>query len=225
MKVIIVGGGKVGFYLAKALMEHKHSPVVIEKSRQLCTSIANQLDVPVICGDGSILSVLESAGAREADSLVGVAGQDEVNLVCCQIAKRIFHIERTVARVNNPRNVQVMKQLGVDIPISSTYNIARLVERELDTAAIKQLMSLNGGETTLSEVELPHSYELDGLQLSQIHLPEESVIVSITRGGNLIIPRGNTQIFSGDKMIICAQTRVLHEVGEALKIQNLHPER
>lgn len=217
--MIIVGGGKVGYHLAKALLEHGHHPVIIEKKRPLCVSVANSLDIPVICGDGSTLAVLESAGVREADSLVGMAGQDEVNLVCCQVAKRIFHVKRTVARVNNPRNVEIMKQLGVDIPISSTYNVAQLVERELDTAAFKQLLSLDGGETTLSETVLPEGYELHGLRLSQIHLPEESVIVSITREGRLIIPRGNTQLLSGDKILFCARTQSLHEVSEVLKIQ------
>lgn len=105
---------------------------------------------------------MENAGIRDCDALIGVSGQDESNLVACQLAKRYFGVERTVARVNNPKNLSVMKQLGVDIPISSTDSIARLLEHEVDTAVIKELMSLNRGEASLSELELPKNYKFHG---------------------------------------------------------------
>ncbi len=210
MTVIVVGGGKVGYYLAKTLLEHGHEPKMIELDRELCHRMANDLDVTVICGDGTTIHALEEAGAHEADALIGVTGQDENNLVACQIAKRSFGIKRTVARVNNPKNVKVMKALGVDIPISSTDNIARLLEREVDAAAIKQLMALNRGETSLSEIELPPDFKHNGKKLAELKMPEESVIVSISRGDQIIIPRGNTTLYSGDKVIIICKNSVLH---------------
>ncbi len=210
MTVIVVGGGKVGYYLAKTLLEHGHEPKMIELDRELCHRMANDLDVTVICGDGTTIHALEEAGAHEADALIGVTGQDENNLVACQIAKRSFGIKRTVARVNNPKNVKVMKALGVDIPISSTDNIARLLEREVDAAAIKQLMALNRGETSLSEIELPRDFKHNGKKLAELKMPEESVIVSISRGDQIIIPRGNTTLYSGDKVIIICKNSVLH---------------
>ena len=140
MKVIVVGGGKIGFYLTQTLLEHGHEPVLIEKDPDVCLRVANSLDLPVIQGDGTVLDTLENAGIRDCDALIGVSGQDESNLVACQLAKRYFGVERTVARVNNPKNLSVMKQLGVDIPISSTDSIARLLEHEVDTAVIKELM-------------------------------------------------------------------------------------
>ena len=159
MKVIVVGGGKIGFYLTRTLLEHGHEPVLIEKDPDVCLRVANSLDLPVIQGDGTVLDTLENAGIRGCDALIGVSGQDENNLVACQLAKRYFGVKRTVARVNNPKNLPVMKQLGVDIPISSTDNIARLLEHEVDTAVIKVLMSLNRGEASLSELELPSHYK------------------------------------------------------------------
>ncbi|HJF55097.1 MAG TPA: TrkA family potassium uptake protein, partial [Anaerotruncus colihominis] len=166
MQIIVVGGGKVGYYLSKTLLEHGHRPHIIEKDRALCTRIADDLDVAVICGDGSTLDVLESAGAKDADALIAVTGRDQDNLVACQLAKQLFHIRRTVARINNPKNAAVMKQLGVDIPISATDNIARLLEREVDAAAIRQLMPLNRGEASLSELQIPPDYRRSGARLS-----------------------------------------------------------
>ncbi len=219
MKVIVVGGGKIGFYLAQTLLEHGHEPVLIEKDAQTCHRIANSLDLPVILGDGTVLDTLESAGIRECDALIGVSGQDECNLVSCQLAKRYFGVGRTVAKVNNPKNLSVMKQLGVDIPISSTDNIARLLEHEVDTAAIKQLMNLNRGEASLSELELPKNFKFHGKMLSQLNLPVESIVVSIFRDGSLIIPRGNTQLLSGDRMVVLCKSQTMHELCRQLELR------
>ena len=219
MKVIVVGGGKIGFYLTRTLLEHGHEPVLIEKDPDVCLRVANSLDLPVIQGDGTVLDTLENAGIRGCDALIGVSGQDENNLVACQLAKRYFGVKRTVARVNNPKNLPVMKQLGVDIPISSTDNIARLLEHEVDTAVIKVLMSLNRGEASLSELELPSNYKFHGRTLSQMQLPVESIIVSIFRDGNLIIPRGNTQLLSGDRIVVMCKSQTMHELCRQLELR------
>lgn len=219
MTVIVVGGGKVGFYLARTLMEHGHKPRLIEMNKDACTHIANELDIPVICGDGSTIEALEHAGIEEADALIGVTGKDENNLIACQLAKKEFGVKRTVARVNNPKNMSVMKQLGVDIPISSTDNIARLLEREVDSAAIKQIISLNRGETSISELQIPANYRRNGVRLSELHLPEESIIVSIIRDGEMIIPRGNAQILSNDKVLVVCQNKVIHTLGKMLSLE------
>ncbi len=219
MKVIVVGGGKVGFYLSQTLIDHGHEPSIIEEDKNACLRMANELDIPIICGDGSSLDVLESAGAANADALVCVTGQDEDNLAICQLAKRCFKVPRTVARVNNPKNAAVMKQFGVDIPVSSTDNIARLIEREVDTSTIKQLMSLNRGQASLVEFQLPQNYRLEGIYLSQLSLPDESIIVSVTRDGTLIIPRGNTQLKAGDKIIVMCKDTVIHQLSNLLRLE------
>ena len=141
MNVIVIGGGKVGFYLCKTLLEHGHQPLIIEKNKHACEYASNQLDIPTINADGSTIEALKTANAPKADALIAVTGLDQDNLISCQLAKKIFHVPKTVARVNNPKNAAVMKQLGVDIPISSTDNIARLLEREVDSARIKSLLS------------------------------------------------------------------------------------
>lgn len=216
MKVIVVGGGKVGFYLASTLKEHGHTPVVIEKRRDRCQFIADQLDLPIICGDGSSIDALEDAGARDAEAVMGVTGRDEDNLIICQLAKLHFHAKRTVARVNNPKNTAAMKQLGVDIPVSSTDALARILEREIETAAIRQLLRFNRGESSLVEYQLPDNYAQSGITLKDIPLPEESIVVTITRDGNMIIPRGNATLLSGDRIMVACKDTVVHELGEIL---------
>lgn len=220
MRIIVVGAGKVGYYLTKTLLEHGHDPHLIESDRATCSQVANELDVPIICGDGSTIDVLESAQTKNADALIAVTGRDQDNLVACQLAKKIFCVKRTVARINNPKNASAMKQLGVDIPISSTDNIARLLEREVDNAAMKQLMPLNRGEASLSELQIPIKYKLDGIRLSELLLPEESIIVSISRDGRLIIPRGNTQILSGDKVLVVCANSVIRELSRKIGLKD-----
>ena len=124
MNVIVIGGGKVGFYLCKTLLEHGHQPLIIEKNKRTCEYASTQLDIPTINADGSTIEALTAANASRSDAVIAVTGLDQDNLISCQLAKEIFHVPKTVARVNNPKNAAVMKKLGVDIPISSTDNIA-----------------------------------------------------------------------------------------------------
>ena len=212
MVIVIIGGGKIGFHLAQTLLSHGHEPKLIELDRARCTDISNRLDVPVTCGDGTLIDVLESAGALDADALVSVTGKDEDNLIACQLAKKRFRVERTVARVNNPQNVEVLRLLGVDIPISVTDNIVNLLEREINVSAFRMLASLNQGEATLNELELPEDYRYSGTPLSEIRPSEDYVIVSITREGRLIVPRGNTQLCAGDRLVVLTKNAALRDI-------------
>ncbi len=219
MNIIVIGGGKVGFYLCKTLIEHGHQPLIIEKNKQTCEYLSNQLDISAINADGSTIEALTSANASKADSVIAVTGQDQDNLISCQLAKKIFHVPKTVARVNNPKNAEVMKKLGVDIPISSTDNIARLLEREVDAARIKSLLSLNRGEASLCELMIPDNYVLSGKRLFELDIPEDAVIAAIFRQDKLIIPRGNAQIISGDKVLVIAKDRIIHELSASLQLK------
>jgi trk system potassium uptake protein TrkA len=220
MKIIIVGGGKVGYYLAKTLLEHRHEPTIIERKKNVCAMLANDLDIPTFCGDGTSLETLVSAGIEQADAFVAVTGGDETNLVACELAKGVFRIKRTVAKANNPKNAEVMKKLGIDITVSSTAHIARLIEQEVDLSAIKQLVSINQGESSINEVLLPENFRFSGRQLMDLKLPEQSIIVAIDRGGEVQIPRGNTCIYAGDKLLIMAKNSALHKVKEKLHLDD-----
>lgn len=219
MKVVVVGGGKVGYYLTKTLIEHGHIPFLIESDREVCTRISNELDISVTCGDGSVADVLETAHVRDAEALIAVTGRDQDNLICCQLAKKLFHVKKTVSRINNPKNAGIMQKLGVDIPISSTANIARLLEREVDVAGIRQLLPLNRGSASLSELTLPDHFKQNGVLLLKMGLPRDCVIVTVTRKDEMIIPHGNTQLFAGDRLLIVCADTVLGKVSALLELE------
>lgn len=213
MKICIVGSGKVGFYMAKTLLEHGHLPIVVEPNPKSCERTANRLDIPVICGDGTTIEVLEAADCRHCGALVAVTGNDETNLIACQLAKKVFNVPKTVARVNNPKNTRVLKELGVDIPVSSTDNLARLLEREVETAAIQQVLSLAGGTASLTEITIPDNFKYRGQMLSQIQMPADTVVISVTRSGDLIVPRGSTTILPGDRVLCLAKETAFHTLA------------
>lgn len=218
MKIVVIGGGKVGYYLTKTLIEHGHHPVLVEAQKTICRFLANGLDVPIICGDGTSIDVLEMAQVRDCDALISVTGKDENNLISCQLAKKLFDVPKTVAKVNNPKNAEVMRQLGIDIAISSTDNIARLLEHEVDASSLRQLVSVNHGEASILEVSLPHGYKLHGKKLSEIRLPNMVVIISINRNGTTIIPRGDTQLLSGDTVMLMAKNDGIHDIKTILAL-------
>lgn len=218
MNVIIIGGGKVGYYLAKALIEHHHDPTVIDVDKKTCSFIANSLDIPVIHGDGTDPDVLESAGAAETDAIISVTGKDENNLIACQLAKNIFKVKKTVAKVNNPKNAVVLRLLGVDNVINSTDNIAAMIEREVDSSKIKELIELNHGEAVICEIQLPEDYALDGIRLMDIKIPALFNIVSISRGNILIIPRGQSELKSGDKLLVISEKDSENQLRKVLKL-------
>ncbi len=220
MKIIIVGGGKVGFYLAKALIEQDYSVTIIERDREQCRFCANSLDAEIICGDGTDDDILRACGGENADAIVAVMGQDENNLVCCQLAKSLFGIRKTIAKVNNPKNAEALELLGVDIVISSTDSIIHSLEHEVDIKSIKQLIPINHGEAALLEIILPPEYSLDGTPLMDLKLPADCNIVCINRGGHTIIPRGKTTLKSCDTLLVVALGEEERELRKALKIKS-----
>ena len=208
----------MGYYLAKALLEHNHEPTVVESKKEACARLANNLDIPVIFGDGTTIEALQEAGTAKADVLIAVSGQDEINLIACQLGRLEFHVRPTIAKANNPKHADVMRELGVDIAVSSIDAITRLMEREVDMSTIKHLISLNQGEASIVEIVLPNDFKYSGKKLSDIRLPEQMVVVSVERSGEMLIPRGNTLIFSGDKLLILTKDDAMHELKERFRL-------
>ncbi len=201
MYIIIAGGGKVGYYLAKTLLSYKHEVVVIEPQADLCEKLANQLYIRVCNGDGTTIEKLEEVDASRADIFVATTGRDEDNLIACQLAKNNFHIKRTISRVNNPKNIDVFKKLGVDIAVSSTSMIAELIEQEIDYIGIKTLIKLKNGKITLNEIELHENSIACGKKLMDLKLPSNSLLISIIRDDDVFIPNGQTVLQKGDYII------------------------
>ncbi|MCM1165144.1 MAG: NAD-binding protein [Lachnospiraceae bacterium] len=220
MKAIIIGGGKVGFYLAQTLPEHGYSVAVIERDRERSRYCANNLDAEVCYGNGTTVEALESCGAEKADCVIAVTGQDESNLVCCQIAKYRFGVKRTIAKVNNPKNTGALKELGVDIVISATENIIQLLEREVDISAMKKLLPLDGEDASLMEITIPQNYALEGKAIMDLELPSGCLIACITRGTRTVIPSGKTLLLSGDVALVVMMNSAERDLRKALKIKD-----
>lgn len=220
MKTIIVGGGRVGFYLAKTLRGQGHDAVIVEQNKEQCKVCANLLDVTVCAGDGTSQNTLKAAGAENADVVVAVMGKDESNLVCCQTAKKIFGVKKTVAKVNNPNNVGALRSLGVDTVVSATDYIIQYLTREVDLSAIRELILLNDGEASLLEITLPENYKLAGDTLMQINLPQSCNVVCINREGKTIIPRGQTKLHSGDVLLVVTLGTGERELRKALRLRD-----
>ncbi|NQU18974.1 TrkA family potassium uptake protein [bacterium] len=201
MYIIIIGGGKVGHFLAKRLSQNKHTIVLIEKDRELCNELAQESDFVVVRGDGCEPIILEESKIDRADVVAAVTGTDEDNLVICQIAKEKFKVKRTVARVNDPDNEHTFSELGVDVPIDATSIIAKIIEEESSFSDFVNLMSFRRGKLAIVRVDLPEESPVINKNLQEIVLPENSVLVSIIRGDDVIVPKGDTVLKAQDDII------------------------
>lgn len=219
MKAIIIGGGKIGYYLAKILIEKGHDISVLEISKSACQVFANELKVTVVKGDGTTVSALERAGIKQCNCLIAVTGQDEDNLVACELAKRLYNVEKTIAKVNNPKNVAALKLLGVDIVVSATDSITAQLEREVGSGRIKELLPLNHGKAAVFELVLEEDFTLADIPLSKMNIPHTCNIISITRDNNLLIPRGQTTLKIGDSLLILANQKDKNDVFKAFKLK------
>jgi len=212
--IILVGGGKVGFHLAKELVEANHEVLVIEIDPRTAAAIADDLGDIVMEGDGCEATVLEKAGTGRADMFLAVTGDDEDNLVACQVAKQRFNVARTVARINNPINEQLFQKLEVDITVSATSAIMAHIEPELPMHQLIPLMRLKGSGFEMVEIRIPEDSRVANRPVRDIMLPYQSMIALIV--GEDGVPRiasGDTVIHPGDAVIVVT----LHESEEALR--------
>lgn len=203
--VIIVGGGKVGYYLARVLLSRGHEVTVIENNPDTFDLVSNQLDCPVLRGDGSTIAILEQAGANRCNVFVSVTNYDHDNLVACQVAKYHYGIPKTIARVKNPRNEGVLRKLGVDVTVSSTALISQIIESELPAKSIRSLLNLSVGGLEVLELSLDAGSPVVGKHVKDITFPPNSSIVAIIRGGDPVVVRGDTEFKSRDTVLALSQ--------------------
>jgi trk system potassium uptake protein len=202
MYIIVIGGGKVGYYLAKSLIYANHEALIVEIDSKKCASIADELGSSVVMnGDGCEPRVLMDAGMARADVMIAVTGDDEVNLVACQLAKRYFNVPRTVARINNPKNEAIFKRLGIDATVSSTDAILAQIEQQLPAQALVHLLSLRGAGVEFLEVKITADSPALGKPLRDLGVPADIILPLVLREGKSIIPHGGTVLQAGDEVI------------------------
>ncbi|MBI3406517.1 MAG: NAD-binding protein, partial [Acidobacteria bacterium] len=213
---IIVGGGRVGYFLARDLMENNIEVAIIESSKEIYDLVSTQVECPVIFGDGSSTSVLRQAHAERCNVFVAVTNHDHDNLIACQIAKQQFGVPKTIARVKNPKNEAVMQVLGVDITVSSTSIITGVIQSELPHTRMRQLLNLHAGNLEMMEYRLDKTSPVVGKHLRELELPPACNIVTIFRNGDAIVPRGETQLSDGDKVLVLVKMSVEAELRKMM---------
>ncbi len=214
MFVLVVGGGKVGYYLTKELIESGHEVVLMEKERARADQITDEIGSVVIPHDGCEGKYLGEAGCNRADIVAAVTGDDEDNLVICQMAKHHFDVPRTIARVNNPKNEALFKHLGVDEIISPTRMILGSIEQDIPVHELLHLATLGEGELELIEAHLQGGSPAIGKSSSQLVIPEGCSLFAVIRDGSAIPLRADTILQEGDKVIAIGRTEceaLLHE--------------
>src|SRR5579871_714751 len=201
MYVIIVGGGNVGYYLAKTLAAARHEVLLLERDRQRYRTIAEELGEIVMQGDGCEVAQQTQAGFGRADVVVAATGSDDDNLVVCQMAKMEHNVPRTISRVNDPRNERLFEKLGIDATVSSTKIIYNLIEQEVGGGEVIPLAALNRGNIEIVEIEIGARSPVVNREVRALALPEDALIISIIRDGHAKLPSGDTVIQLGDSVI------------------------
>lgn len=201
MYIIVVGGGKIGFYLAKELVESNHEVLVIERDASKCAEIAETLGEIVMRGDGCEAAIQEQAGVGRADMILAVTGDDEDNLVASQVARHIFNVPRTIARVNNPKNEQIFRELGIDFTVSATSVVLSQIEQQLPSHPLIPLLTLRRG-FELVEIKIPEGAAVEGRPLKDVLLPHQSLVWGIVdTEGNPKAPTMDTVLHAGDEIV------------------------
>lgn len=202
MYVIIAGAGKVGWNLARELMAKDREVTLIESDHGRYRTVEAELEHAAQYGDATEMWVLERAGIQRADLVIAVTGDDEDNILICQVAKEKYGCERIVARVNNPRNLDHFKLLGIQPAVSATDLILRLIEHEVPEYGLVQLLALEEEHLEIIELEVGQGSEAAGALVREVTLPDGSLIISVLRDGAGFVPKGDSQIRAGDQVLL-----------------------
>jgi len=218
MFVIIVGGGKTGSYLARLLLDSGHQVKVIEDRPMVFERLKDELPVEaLVCGDGSSPSVLEAAGIKNAQVLAAVTGEDEANLVVTTLGKFEFKVQRTIARVNNPKNAWLFtSEMGVDVALNQADVLAGLIVEEMSLGDMMTLLKLRKGEYSLVEEKVHPTAAVVGKMIRELSLPSECVVAAIIRRNKLTIPRGETVFQPGDEVLAVVHTSQTQQLAALL---------
>lgn len=200
MYILIGGGGQVGYYLTKGLLQQGHEVLLLEKDGRRVEQLREELGTSVTRGDACEARVMNEVGVGRADLVIAVTGDDEDNLVICQMAKERFKVPKTIARVNNPRNDDLFIRLGIDVTVSPTRTILHMIEAEIPHHTIVPLMTLTRAGLSLVELTVPPDSPAAGNSLQALNLPPSVNIALVVRGDQNITPSGDTVIEPEDRI-------------------------
>lgn len=212
MNILIVGGGGKIKYLVKSFLSKGYDVTVIENNHELCRKLSRKYKANFIYGDGTKPYILEDAGINNMDLIISLTPMDQNNLVICQLAKIAYKVNRTVAVVNDPENIELFKKFGLDIVISTADIISSLIEQRAFIEDIDNLFPIEEGKVALMELEIKPDSPVINKKIKEIALPEQSIIGCIIRKTYAIIPNGEEHILLDDKLIVFSLPGVQSEV-------------
>jgi trk/ktr system potassium uptake protein len=202
MYIVVAGAGKVGWNLARELLDRDNEVTVIENDRRRYLTVEQQLEHAIQYGDATELWVLERAGIQRADLVIAVTGDDEDNILICQVAKEKYLVDRIVARVNNPRNLEHFKLLNIHPAVSATDLILRLIEHEVPQYGLVHLLDLAEERLEIIELIVNDDAPIAGKRVDEVLLPDGSLIISILRSGEGFVPKADSVIEPGDEVLV-----------------------
>jgi trk system potassium uptake protein TrkA len=214
MKILIVGGGKLVYFLARSFLSKGYTATIVNRNRSECIWLARSLKATVVYGDGSDYRILQEAEAGSADAILAVTPNDQDNLVICQLASQRFDVPRTLALVNDPDNEEVFRKLNITAAFSTTRILSSLIEQRAGFEEITNLIPVGEGKVNVTELVLTENSPVIGERLSDIVLPENSLIAVILRKSKPIVPRGATVLQIKDRLIIMS---LPENMGQVLK--------
>jgi trk system potassium uptake protein TrkA len=218
MYIIVIGGGKVGYYLARTLLDEGHEIVVVEKDPARTEFICNELGSVCVRGDGCEVATLTEVGTGRAEMFIAVTGDDEDNLIACQVAKHKFNVPRTVARINNPKNEVVFKELGIDVAVSSTNIILESIKEEVPTHPLTHLLDIRERGLEIVELKIPADAKTVGKEIREIQLPPESrLFLIIPKQEKPQVPTASTVLQAEDQIIAITTPESEEALRKALR--------
>lgn len=223
MRTLIIGGGKVGSYLARDLSNAGHTITVIEADPAKAQGLGDRSQFLILAGDGTEVDMLNRADAARSDWVLGVTGKDETNLVACQLA-RTLGAKRVIARLNNPRNRATFDALNLPV-VAVTNLIVDVIAHEVqvENSELERLRVLGAGKLSLVEIDIPDDAEIR--TVLEVDLPPQSILVTVLRGEEVSVPNATTQLRPGDRVL--AVTAIEHETDlrEALTVRSTEQEQ
>jgi trk system potassium uptake protein TrkA len=217
MYILICGGGKVGANVARLLLRAGHEVTLIEQRVDRFAALEEEFEHLVQRGDATELFILERAGVkRPPDLVLAVTGDDEDNLIICQLAKEKYHVPKVIARVNDPRNQAHFDLLGISPTICATSNILALVEHEVPEHELVHLLELRRENLEIVEVQITEDSPVAGKRVEALRLPEGARLISVMRDGQAEIAVGATELRSGDQVLAILQPGKEDELRKVL---------
>lgn len=218
MNIMIIGGLKETHFLTKHLSSKGHRVTIINRNREQCINLSKMNPKAVVVhGDATHPDVLDDAKAHHMDIVVSLTSKDSDNLMICRLAKNVFRVPRTFAVINDPMNINVFKELGVDIAMSPAQTLSLMIEQSISIEDIKNIIPIDEGKLSIYELDIKENDPCVGLKLKELDLPNQSNIAYMLRKDTPLVPSGDTQICSGDTLVIVSMPNVQSETIKKMK--------